>query len=91
MGNKKIKTEKDYIKELVEIYPVMSEEEMGKLVEQVTSVVTKHVRGGHRGVSFGTNSSLLDDVKARFKITKAPSRKAERTFKIYQRKKKNIK
>jgi len=85
--SKKVKTEKDYVKELVEIYPVMSEEEMERVVGQITTVVTKYLRGGHRGVSFGTKSSVLEDTVGRFKMTKSTSKSADNIF-TYKRKKK---
>lgn len=77
-NNNKVKTEKDYIKELVDLYPVMSEEEMGKVVDQVTTLITKYIRGGHRGVSFGGMSMIMDGKKIAFKITKTRSKKSSR-------------
>lgn len=76
MNNKKVKTEKDYIEELVKIYPVMSEKEMGDVVQSVTSIVTKYLKGGYRGVAFGTQSVILEDRRNKFKMTKTRSVKS---------------
>ena len=73
MENKKIKTEKDYIEELIKIYPAIDEKEMGRVVNDVTSIVTKYLKGGFRGVAFGTKSVILDGKRTKFKMTKTRS------------------
>jgi hypothetical protein len=76
----KIKTEQDYIDELLEAYPVMPREEMEQLVKAGTKALVLYLRKTTvrrpAGIRLGTKSILLDGRMANFTITPSHSKKS---------------
>ena len=74
-----VKTEKDYIDELLKLYPVMSRKEMEKVVERGTAVMTRFLRRDNprypRGTTIGGMSALLKNKRFNFIITSSTTKK----------------
>jgi len=75
-----IKTEKDYIDELLGLYPVMSRKEMERVVAASTKILVKYLRQNNRkhpaGVMVSGKSVLLQGKMAKITFTPAHSKKS---------------
>lgn len=75
----KIKTEQDYVAELHDIFPDISEEELSHIVDVSTKVMVKYLRKSTSrapvGVSIGARSALVDDKRVLFRITPFSSKR----------------